>query len=1809
MRTRYYIYLSLFFILSFSWTGITAQDTTAPTILQLVDSEPLEGQELAIDQPITLYFDHELDCTTAENAISIEPSAELDVACSAMQLELVPQLNLDVATTYILTISETLQGVDGAQLLDSETLEFVTTGDLVVSEVFPAPGEGIDTDTAITVIFNRPVVPLVTTVDMDTLPSPLSFSPAIEGTGEWINTSIYLFEPTEDLPGGTTYTVTVDAGLTATDGATLAEDTTWEFTTLHPEILSISPEDLSGDVVLQPRVQVRFNMAMNQTSVEEAFTLRPESEAVGESVQGEFEWSEDERGFSFLPDDLLALDTLHVATIDGAKAKNSDAEVVTTQWQFVTVPFPAVIGSEPFDGEQDASIFDSVRLFFSSPMDIESLPDLITIEPEPAFEPEFFYRDFNFRYTISFPKDASTTYTITLAPGAQDIYGNTIDSEYSVTFTTSALGADVQLQTPGSVGFYNAFREPVSLFMTYRNVSQIDLAMYEVPINKFLWQLSQYSYDPTNEYVPDRETLMREWVVTSDADPNETRFELLNLSNQEQCGPLPARVAVGDVAVVVTEPDGLRARAEPGGERLTLLYKDYQIPVVAGPVCQDDLRWWQVELRDGNFAWVAEGADDEYFIDVRIASDAAQTTITTADGDQLPPGVYYLTADAPEISGANTFVVDHMMMVSTANLVVKSSVDEVFVWATNVETGEPIPNAPITIYSGDFAEIAGSGVADETGLARIAVQRSDNVWVNRIAVLDNGVDFGVGFTEWTDGIEPYNFQQNYTFYPNQTRTYIYTDRPIYRPGQPVHFRGIVRDKDDVTYTVPDREVEIQVTDEDGETIYSETMELTPYGTFNGELMLSEDAAIGYYRINSSIPVLFGDDIESGGVSFTVAEFRLPEYQVSLDATEPEVVQGDMLELTLDAKYFFGGSVSNADVSYNVVTADSFFNYQGDDGFYDFIDFNYDEGPGEFYGSSGGLIFSGEGTTDEQGLLTFEIPGEFEDATQSQNFTIEASVTDETDQAVSARTSVIVHQGEVYIGVRAQQYISSANEEVGFDLIAVDWDSEPVTEQDIQVEAVERRWSSVQEQDEFGRTTWTYEVEEIPVASGSVTTDADGKATFSFTPENGGVYKVIITTMDDAGNRVRASTTTWVSSRNYVAWRQQNSNRIDLISDQTDYSVGDTAQILIASPFQGVTQALVTVERADVISTEVITLESNSTVYEVPITADFAPNVFVSVFIVKGVDDTNPVAAFRMGTIELGVDIEQKEMDIEITSDVDRAAPQQTVTYTVRTTDYQGEPVAAEVGVGVTDLAALSIMDANQGPMLPFFYGLQGLGIRTSTPLTRNTDELTQTTLDTIKGGGGGGFAEVGIIEIRGEFVDTPYWNGEIVTDENGEASFDVRLPDNLTTWRLDARAVTNGEDGVMLVGQDTFDLISTRPVIVRPVTPRFFVVGDELVVAAVVNNNTDENLAADVTMNATGVIVQDDATQTVTIPADGRTRVRWRVIVEDVELVNMTFVADAGEFTDGSISAVSLDDEGNLPVYKYEVPETIGTGGTLRSADSHSETILLPQRFDVTQGNLTIKVDQSLAGATIDGLDYLRNFEHQCIEQTVSRFLPNIMTFRALNNLGLADAELEANLETAANFAIQKLVAEQKPDGGWGWFVQDESNPLTTSYAIIGLVEARDQGLFLDGTVIQAAQNYVRNALIVPRSDTELWRLNRHAFMLYALAYSGSPSIARTSTLFDLRESLSLYGKAFLARTLHLIDPSDPAINTLVSDIVGQAEVSATGAFWEESQRDYRNWNTNLRTTAIILGTLIQTRPDSELTADGRAPLNGATTC
>ena len=686
--------------------------------------------------------------------------------------------------------------------------------------------------------------------------------------------------------------------------------------------------------------------------------------------------------------------------------------------------------------------------------------------------------------------------------------------------------------------------------------------------------------------------------------------------------------------------------------------------------------------------------------------------------------------------------------------------------------------------------------------------------------------------------------------------------------------------------------------------------------------------------------------------------------------------------------------------------------------------------------------------------------------------------------------------------------------------------------------------------------------------------------------------------------MNSATYVWVSGSSYVSWGRDSDAHVALIPERETYQVGEKAKVLIASPFQGVTEALISIERGGVMDIERVTMENNSLMYDFEILPEHAPTIFVNAFLLKPAREAGVSADYRVGVVRLDIDISQKALNIEIKPESETSSPQETISYRIRVTDYKGDPVVAEVGIAVTDLAALSLLASNSEPLLDTFYGRQGLNVGTSTSLVKVVDEAflyLYVPLCCFGGGGGPGREP---IDLRSEFVSTPFWNPAIVTDSKGEATIEVRLPDNLTTWRLHARAWTAAHDGNLLLGETTLDLLSTRPLLIRPVTPRFFITGDEPVLAAVINNNTDEDVRAQVSVeNLDGLTPLGDTRirQLVTIPAHGKTRVDWQMRVEADSAVAPHFSVRSvdGAYSDASISPVAIDESGIVPVYRYDVPETVGTSGSLREGGIRVESILVPAEMEINTGELVINLEKSLAGVLIDSLTALSESDGRqsvCTTTIVNRFLPGLVAFRALKELGVAAPESIGKLDRLVAESLRTLSVRQHYTGGWSWCHHYRSHIGTTAYVLIGLAEAQRQGYALDTSTIKWAQRYLVSQLIEPDFSASRWQQNRQAFLLYALADSGAPVLDKTYWLFEHRGRLNLDAIAFLAKTIFAINPDDQTrLGVLSQMMVNSAVTRSTGVYFQERFQDRLNWSSDLRSTALALNALVQLQPESEL--------------
>ncbi|MDY7040001.1 MAG: Ig-like domain-containing protein, partial [Chloroflexota bacterium] len=1215
-----------------------------PTPPQVVSRTPARGEEQGVDSPIILVFDQAMDKASVEASFTVEPAVEGTFTWpDERTLHFIPAAAWERGIRYRVLLSTAVRSTAGLALEAEYAFRFSTVGYLEVAQVQPADGtDEVDMNAAVTVMFNRPVVPLTAISEQAALPQPLTFEPAVEGSGEWLNTAIYLFRPTEGFAPATTYTALVGAGLSDTTGGVLAEDYAWTFTTKLPAVVRTLPDD--GDVFVGPSetITVTFNQPMNHSSAEARFSL---TDAEGRTVDGMFAWATDEEDrelLVFTPARPLELDTVYRGRIArGALA--AAGEGGTTQrysWSFTTVGLPNIVRTDPRDGATRADPYAGLNVTFSSPMDPTTLEPNLAIEYYDTVAQESgvithanvytYWRYYDSELYLSFGARPSTQYTITFGADLTGRYGHKLGEPYSMRFTTRQLDPMAYVNVPGWVGTYDASSpDGPEIIVTYRNVSQVDFALYRLSREDFL-RLSDY--DARRHFRPNDRGLLRQWSEEVDAPLNQVAL-------------LP-------------------------------------------------------------------------------------TAVTLGTGEWLAPGLYYLEVGAPEFEWEER--TRHVMVVSTANALLKQTETGALVWATGLGSGDVLAQAPVVLYD-EEGQVVAQGTTDDDGVFQAEFITQRDMWDDLIAVVGEEGDkegppgplFAVVGNHWSDGISPWDFGLSAHFYSDPYQGYLYTDRPIYRPGQTVYFKGILRTDDDAYYGLPAgvEDVEVIISDSQGREVYNERLPVSEMGTVYGELQLDEEASLGDYNI-----LAYLDDY-SFFAYFQVAEYRKPEFQVSVETGRDAYVQGDVINVTAQATYYFGGPVANADVTWSVLSRNYFFPWDGP-GYYDFIDYQWEQREGRYYGGYGYLITQGQGTTDDEGRFTFQVPADIAEEVVSQVFTIEVSVTDVNNQQTSNRTDTVVHKGLFYVGLAPRRYVGTAGQEQTVDILTVDWEQEPVPEVPLTVVFNKHEWFSVQKQEDDGRYRWTWEVKDTPVYTTTVTTDGLGKATASFVPEEGGSYKVVAIGRDERENEIRSSTYLWVSSREYVSWRQENHDRIELIADKKSYQVGDVAEILVPSPYQGQVRALVSVERGHLISHEVITLESNSDVLQIPITVDHIPNAYVSVFIVKGRDENEQLASFKIGCIALPVSTAEKALTVTISPDRDMSAgehygPRETVIYNIQTTDHEGQGVPAELSLSLVDLSVLALADSRQVSLLDFFYSERGLGVRTAAALVYSVDRLNE----------------------------------------------------------------------------------------------------------------------------------------------------------------------------------------------------------------------------------------------------------------------------------------------------------------------------------------------------------------------------------------------------------------------------------------------------------------------------------------------------
>jgi uncharacterized protein YfaS (alpha-2-macroglobulin family) len=1126
---------------------------------------------------------------------------------------------------------------------------------------------------------------------------------------------------------------------------------------------------------------------------------------------------------------------------------------------------------------------------------------------------------------------------------------------------------------------------------------------------------------------------------------------------------------------------------------------------------------------------------------------------------------------------------------------------ELLVYTVDRKSGEPRPGAQVEIVR-EKKTIA-SGVTDNQGILRTRLEKpkagepapdaaaadaegevdSNPLLIlakqnNNFAISDLGSFFNLSGDEGEEG-------------GAEVKGYLYTDRPVYRPGHKVNFKGIVRavDANGAYKPISESAVNVTIEDSNSAAIYNKALPVSPRGTFNGEIEISDEAPLGNYNVVAEV-----NGGRSSG-SFEVAEYKKPEYKVTVSAPAKFIQTGQKTNFSIDAKYFFGAPVANAEVKYYIYRSRYYaWGYGEDDSDVTGEASDNEDEYSQYYGGGDDMVQESEGTLDARGHLNveFQVPQTDENDTNDYSYRLEAQVTDSARRTIDGAGSFVATRGSIVANADPDRYVYRKGDLAKVGVTTSDYEGKPVSAK-VQLQFVERTWTKKEKKENADEEEYSYpeyEMHERLISSADVQTDSQGRASYDYTTTEDG--NISIKTVIDEGGRKVASIGgyLWVTDQQSEwsdsSYYSEDYNSIKLVPDKKTYRPGETAHVLAILPTDKA-HLLVSTEVTTVMSLQQISSPGKSIVLDIPIQPTYAPNVFLNVSYVKNGD-------MYTSDQRLVVPALDKMLKLEIISNKNEYKPRETASYTILARNSEGAPVSgAEVSLGVVDESIYSVAPDYSGNIKSEFYGLRYNSVETHLSISYSfTGFAGDKPIELAKNKSPYQLAdfknEGDLVQptIRKNFKDTAFWQPDVVTGADGKATVKVELPDNLTTWRATARGVTADTK----VGATKYKVVARKDVIMRLETPRFITQGDTVTLSGIVHNYLNADKSTQISLEVSGAQLQNGGQQTVTIKKQGEQRIDWQISAPNVGEIKLL----AKALTDTESDAVELP----LTVVPRGLHQVKNESSAF-SDDNAEKTfsLELPPNADARARSLRIEVAPSVAGALFGALDYLTTYPYGCTEQTMSSFLPNVIVSQALKDVKSSSIKNPNDLGKKVQKGLARLYAYQHEDGGWGWWKDDQSDPFMTAYVVSGLTLAKQNGYEPDENRLASGREKLKQML--ESGTTEAGTaidLETRAYMVYALEESGGVDSNQLEKVFGERGNLQPYGRALLALTLkHRKD--DKRARDVAAEIERTATVDSFAAGWESHRKamlDFSESN-DTEATALSLKALARIKPDSAL--------------
>ena len=1644
-------------------------------------------------------------------------------------------------------------------------------------EVTPPPQKHIDLEDSITLYFNQPM-------DTDSVEAAIQFEPRVSGRFSWEEDQFLTFTPDQAFAPSSQLHLIVNTSAQAANRKNLQSAIELDFQTAEVlKVLQVVPADGAQDVDPSGSLFVVFNQPVVPLgagdSQDPAFRLMPE-------VSGEGKWLNTST-YVFQPDPTLDGGTDYILQINESLVAVSGAMLASDQAleSTFTTNFPKVLQVLPLSGEL-LSLDGPVTVQFNIAMDPNSVEEnfaLIGADGQPV-EGEFEWDDG--QKTVAFTPEEnlrrSSIYTVQIGETAQSYGGIPLGMPVETTHATNPIFT------------VNTFLQPE--FKSYSGDFGNYIVHFTTPINSQKFK-DTVSIDPgisaKSVYLTDDDTALNisgyfapntSYTITIDADFSDRWGgdigEIVTQNFTTPSSPPSFTIATGPT------PYNLLFVPAATPELILQATNINSLVLEIAPISQQDLiTLLNPENFDYRQVFLPENLDIHTH-NLELAPNISEVVRIPLDyqDEPLSPGIYYVGVNSPEVVNDWPINQKYYVIVSKNNLVFKLAPDQAMIWATTLVDNSPLTGVPVNVVSteGDFIV---SGQTDDAGLFISDYDRLDDAYMNFIAFAGEPGqdDFGFSFSSWNQGSALFQNGITLQHAPPVLDGFLYTDRPLYKPGDTLHFKAVIFNRDNnLPVQVDFDSVDVKVFGDYGISgippeLFSEELALSAYGTVEGAVNLPEDGSPGLYFIELS-----HDGVVFQVKYFSVATYRKPTIELEVGLQPAEIIVGDNLDGYVQADYYFGMAASDQPFTWSLFLDDGYFDLPG-----------YRVGPMDTdwldprqntVTTFGELIQSGEGDTGVNGQYSFDFNSETfggEDARIEglKEITLEVTVIDENGFPVSYRDVALLHPEKFYIGVKPETYFGRVGDALNFSVLTVDHEKKAFS--NLAVNAIFEKITWEVEETNNPGMPYRYVSQTTFVNSADPITNADGAARLSFTPEEPGTYRLSLRSGDALTQML-----IWVTGASNAVWPNQSQNLISLTTDKEIFQIGDTAEIFFPNPFNNPGVALVTVERGRVMTTQVVEVTGSGTTISLPITEDFLPNVYVSVMLLGKNDEGKP--DFRQGVINLPVDPISMTLNVDLSLDATTTAPGEIVSARLTVTNQDNVPVEGEFSIAVVDKALLALVDDERPSILEALYGNQMLAVDTSFSLRTYAMQLALSAYDVGGQGGGGGMAET---TLREDFPDTAFWRGMVTTDGDGQAYIQLPLPDSLTTWVVTVIGLTDSYQ----VGQGEAEIVTQKALMIKPATPRFLVEGDIVEIAATVYNNTSQDLDVATTIEGAGFKLNDQTAQSqqIKVSAGQGEQVTWWGRAEGVDSLDLVFRASSGQLSDSSRS-----EWGSLDVKSFTTPYTFSTAGQLSEAGQILEVVSLPISSNPDQGDLVLELTPSLLSTLLEGLEVFERSSSSDVLSIAARLGANFSIFNALSQFGIESPQLEDDLSFEIDEGIRRLIEAQSYDGGWSLWSRNPdseipSDPFTTAFALLSLEMVAKAGWIDETYFLDRAALFLTEQIKQPGEISSTAGLDELSFVLYALRGHEMNWSLYLDGLYDRRTELSSWALALLGLTTSDIDTSPQRVRSLLGDLETRAIRSATGLHWEDENPAWYLPGNTIYNTALGVFALSQLDPAS----------------